>query len=228
MAVPALYIHDDIRVKLSSDVLQQAAVNLHPQDCQACGNPLGEQTPSVSVDDFGPFITALLNHEDCRPSGWYTDGVMPGGRHMSWTSRCFTLHMDTGGTPDPRAMFIVCPHLEAVTLDQEGGGWSVNTGRHWRKRGFRPMGPELVVDRWVSEEKPPAARMEGSTVHIHAGMEGRWSAPADAETVQVCRAQGGFLLGISTSVNPVATAGPQEVLQRSVAGEIFFGWVSLP
>ncbi|MPY49556.1 hypothetical protein [Streptomyces acidicola] len=33
------------------------------------------------------------------------------------TSRFFALPMDAGTTPDPRPVFVVCLHLEAVTLD---------------------------------------------------------------------------------------------------------------
>ncbi|MGW4823435.1 hypothetical protein ACWEP4_31890 [Streptomyces sp. NPDC004227] len=55
-------------------------------------------------------------------------------------------------------------HLEAVHLDQDGGdGWTVNTERHWRARGFRPMGRELVVDKRVADQGPPRARLTGST-----------------------------------------------------------------
>ncbi|MFJ3176561.1 hypothetical protein ACIPJK_38185 [Streptomyces roseus] len=40
---------------------------------------------------------------------------------MSWTSRFFTLPMDEGNGRPPRPMFIVCPHLETVALDLDGG-----------------------------------------------------------------------------------------------------------
>ncbi|MGW5098224.1 hypothetical protein ACWEQ1_34285 [Streptomyces nodosus] len=106
-------------------------------------------------------------------------------------------------------MFIVCPHLEAVHLDQDGGdGWSMNTERHWRARGFRPMGRELIVDKWVPFQAPPKARLTGSTIHIDAGLEGQWSSSANLDTIKACRELGRLLLGISTACEPTSTTGP--------------------
>jgi hypothetical protein len=152
------------------------AAHLHKRDCQTCGKPLGVQARALTIDDGGPFLGAMLNHQSCRPSGWYHLRLVVAGAHLSWTSRFFTLPMDDDGARDPRATFIVCPHLGAVHLDQDGGdGWTVNTERHWRARGFRPMGRELVVDKWVADQAPPCARLIGSTIHFDAGVDGQWS-----------------------------------------------------
>jgi len=228
VAVAELYIADDIRSRVSAEALKQVAANLHQRDCQACGKPIGGQTPALSIDDGGTFLTAMINHQSCRPTGWYELTTVAAAAHLSWTSRFFTLQMSEDGSADPRAVFIVCPHLEAVHLDQEGGdGWTVNTERFWRARGLRPMGRELILDKWVADQAPPVARLTGSTVRIDAGLAGRWSSSADLETIKVCRKRGGLLLGVSTVFEPVASAGPRDVLRYGAAGHLFLGWVPL-
>ncbi|WP_225796670.1 hypothetical protein [Streptomyces aculeolatus] len=95
--------------------------------------PLGDQKPALAVDGYDPFLCATLNHQGCRPSGWYEIRSLLAGAHLSWTSRFFTLPMDEGNDHSPRPVFIVCPYLDAVNLDQDGGdGRSVITERHWR------------------------------------------------------------------------------------------------
>jgi hypothetical protein len=227
MAVTELFIADEIRARLSEKSLAEAAAHLHKRDCQTCGKPLGADAPALTIDDNGPFLSAMLNHQSCRPSGWYQFREVSAGAHLSWTSRFFTLPVDDGDR-GPRATFIVCPHLEAVTLDQDGGdGWTVNTERHWRARGFRPMGHELVVDKWVADQAPPRARLTGSTINIDAGLDGQWSSSADLQTIKACRKQNGLLLGVSTVFEPVSATGPNDVLRYGAAGHIFLGWVPL-
>ncbi len=228
MAVTELLVADEIMTRLSDEARQQVALNLHKRDCQTCGASLGEKTPALAVDDCGPFLSASLNHQDCRPSGWYGLRTVMVGAHVSWTSRFFTLPMDEGNGRPPRPMFIVCPHLETVALDQDGGdGWSVNTERHWRARGFRPMGRELIVDKWVADQAPPKARLTGSTIHIDAGLDGQWSSSANLDTIKATRALGGLLLGISTACEPTSTTGPNDILRYGAAGHIYLGWVPL-
>ncbi|MFC5148906.1 hypothetical protein [Streptomyces aureoversilis] len=228
MAVTELYIADEITSRLPEKARQEAAFNLHKRDCQTCGKALGDQAPALTIDACGPFLSATLNHQSCRPSGWYELRSMAAGAHMSWTSRFFTLPMGDDGPRGPRAMFIVCPHLEGVHLDQDGGdGWSVNTERHWRARGFRPMGRELIVDKWVADQTPPRASLKGTTIHIDAGLDGRWSSSADLQTIKACRKQGGLLLGVSTACEPTSTAGPTDILRYGAAGHIFLGWIPL-
>lgn len=227
MAVTELYIDDGIRSRISAEALKQVAANVHKRDCQTCGKPIGAQTPALAIDDAGPFLTATLNHDSCRPSGWYQPGPAVVAAHLSWTSRFFTLPMSEDGNRTPRGVFIVCPHLEAVHLDQDGGdGWTVNTERYWRARGFRPMGRELVVDKWVADQAPPVARLTGSTISIST-LEGQWSSSADLETIKACRTHGGLLVGISTVLDPVTASGAREILQYGTAGHIFLGWVPL-
>ncbi len=103
----------------------------------------------------------------------------------------------------------------------------MNTERHWRARGFRPMGRELIVDKWVADQAPPRARLTGPTIHIDVGLDGQWSSSADLETIKACRTLGGLLLGISTACEPVSTAGPNDILRYGAAGHTFLGWVPL-
>ncbi|MEU3774283.1 hypothetical protein AB0F11_13965 [Streptomyces sp. NPDC032472] len=228
MAVTELLVADEIMSRLSEQARKEVAFNLHKRDCQTCGQPLGDQTPALAVDDLGPVLSTTLNHQDCRPSGWYELRSIMVGTHMSWTSRFFTLPMDEENDRPPRATLIVCPHLEGVNLDQDGGdGWSVTTERYWRARGFRPMGRELRVDKWVADQKPPRARLTGSTIHIDAGPDGQWSSSADLDTIKACRALGGLLLGISTACEPTSTIGLPDLMRYGAAGYIFLGWVPL-
>ncbi|MGW5098221.1 hypothetical protein ACWEQ1_34270 [Streptomyces nodosus] len=105
MAVTELLVADEIMTRLSDKARQEVALNLHKRDCQTCGAPLGEQTPALVVDDCGPFLSATLNHENCRPSGWYELRSLMAGAHLSWTSRFFTLPMDEGNGRPPRYLF---------------------------------------------------------------------------------------------------------------------------
>ncbi|MFJ8870587.1 hypothetical protein ACIRD6_33150 [Streptomyces sp. NPDC102473] len=228
MAVTELLVAKEIMTRLSQKARQEVAFNLHKQDCQTCGRPIGDQAPALAVDDCGPFLSATLNHQGCRPSGWYGRGSGTAGVHLSWTSQFFTLPVGVGSGRSSRAMFVVCPHLEAVLLDQDGGdGWSVNTERYWRARGFRPAGRELNVDKWVAEQAPPRARLAGSTIYIDAGLDGPWSSSADLDTIKACHAQGGLLLGISTVCEPTSMADLDDILRYADAGHIFLGWVPL-
>lgn len=228
MAVTELYIAEEIRSRISAEALEQVAANLHQRDCQTCGEPIGAQRPALSIDDVGSFLAAMINHPDCQPSGWYELNAMVAAPHLSWTSRFFTVSIGTEGAVDPRAAFVVCPHLEVVHLDQAGGGGrTVNTERHWRARGFRPMGRELMVGRWVADQAPPVARLMGSTVYIDAGIDGQWSSSARLETIKACRRHGGLLVGVSTVFDPAAATGVKDFLEYGAAGHIFLGWVPL-
>ncbi|WP_329564445.1 hypothetical protein OG711_38650 (plasmid) [Streptomyces uncialis] len=82
MAVTELLIADEIMSRLSDKARQEVALNLHKRDCQTCGAPIGEQTPALVVDDCGPFLSATLNHQDCRPSGWYELRSLIVGAHL--------------------------------------------------------------------------------------------------------------------------------------------------
>ncbi|MFF3137709.1 hypothetical protein [Streptomyces mirabilis] len=66
MAVTELYITDEIRSRLSEETLAEVAARLHKRDYQTCGKPLGDKAPALSVDDAGPFLSAMLNHQSHR------------------------------------------------------------------------------------------------------------------------------------------------------------------
>ncbi|MEU7640557.1 hypothetical protein [Streptomyces sp. NPDC039016] len=99
----------------------------------------------------------------------------------------------------------------------------MNTERRWRARGFRPMGRELVVDKWVADQAPPLTRLTGSTIHLDAGPDEHWSSSAELETIKACRKRGGLLLGVSTMFEPVSSAGSNAVLRYGAVDHIFFG-----
>lgn len=105
MAVTELFIADEIRSRLPEKILMEVAAHLYKRECQTCGKPLGGQAPALTVDDAGPFLSAMLNHQACRPSGWYQLRSVGAGARLSWTSRFFTLPVDEG-TRGPRATFM--------------------------------------------------------------------------------------------------------------------------
>lgn len=48
-----------------------------------------------------------------------------------------------------------CPSGFKINSWPRCPGWSVNTERHCRACGFRPIGRELILDKWVADQARP-------------------------------------------------------------------------
>jgi hypothetical protein len=64
------YAATGVKNKLGGDGVKAIAAWLWAVDCQACGKPLGNQSPALCVDDLTVFAAASLTHPECRASAW--------------------------------------------------------------------------------------------------------------------------------------------------------------
>jgi hypothetical protein len=60
---------------------------------------------------------------------------------------------------------------------------------------------------------PPTERLTGSMLHMDAGMDGQWSAPADLDCNRQAGKLVGLLLGVTAVVDPTALFGPNGLLK---------------
>lgn len=70
MAIDKLLLSPGIRERLGENGVDEVAVWLWPEDCQSCGEPLGQRPSALCIDDLQDFAWATLHHERCRALVW--------------------------------------------------------------------------------------------------------------------------------------------------------------
>lgn len=228
MVVRSIQVNDKIREKLGEEALQHLLANLWPVDCQTCGRPLGDEPPSLLVEDMIAFGTATLHHPRCQAPEW-NDGVLhtrPQDGLVSWRARVAMLPVLHGQTPDPRPVLLVNPGLEMVMLqvdDQQR--WHVAPHSSFTALGLRPPGAELLLDRplpnIVGLIAPAALVVRFRSIAPNDG----YDAPAEQTYRDRARELGGFLLGITHALDP-NTLTVQDLQQALVTSQIILGWVA--
>ncbi|WP_280454826.1 hypothetical protein [Nocardia brasiliensis] len=110
--------------ELGERALREIARNIWPEDCQACGQSLAGERPSLAVDDLGAVVSAALYHRSCRSSVYNTSGEMPavGRPYLSYSMAAADAAVELdNGTVDELPLIIVNPSLEQVFLHRGGG-----------------------------------------------------------------------------------------------------------
>jgi len=78
VAVRELVIEDKIFRQLGEDGLSDLSACLWAVDCQTCGRFLGDDPPSLWVNDSIVFAVASLHHPGCQAPGWNDSGLIVG------------------------------------------------------------------------------------------------------------------------------------------------------
>ena len=130
MSVEKALISERVTSELGEEGLRDLLASLWAVDCQKCGKFLGEEPPSLCVDDSIIFATASLYHPGCRASQWNDSGVIThsGIDAITWNAAAGIMVLDRAGKPDPTPMMLINPGLESVVLERrQQGGKAVST-----------------------------------------------------------------------------------------------------
>lgn len=176
-------------------------------DCQTCGRALGERTPSLVAQDYGPYVEFSLNHLDCRGPQWADRVLFDFGHTMTYLYRPITIPLpDTrAATMRPVATVLMNPGIERVRMTREPRGtWTLYRRRH---DGFLPMqgAPYLYDNRHARVTARP--RTEGSdqtTVEVVLGGEVEWTFGLGTIAMRRMAECGGMLLVLSSAINPAS------------------------
>ena len=126
MVVKEVLVSARVHQRLTPDGLRSAMSDLWARTCQHCGRVLGEEPPSLAVDDVGEFIIVSLHHQWCRLPGWTTRRQVPDEvAHRSFSCRAVSLPYACG----PVRALIINPGL---ALRQTRGAQRVPQGAYTR------------------------------------------------------------------------------------------------
>lgn len=202
MVVPNLETDNVTRSLLGQQTLDDLHASLWAIDCQTCGQPFGNKTPSLAVDANGQIGFASLHHASCRSPGWYVvKEPPPMGAHLTWRSGSF-LFVPTLASPRTIPMMLVNPSYELATLSCAADGWELSTLEVYVAAGLAlEMAPEREVP-----VPGLAATVDGDRISISLKaygdlVLGRWDAPLRPEVATVVRDRGSILLGLTTMVD---------------------------
>lgn len=202
---PAGFLIDpDARARLGEVGLAEAAFSLWPEDCQTCGQPLGEETPAMCIDDFGEFITAGMHHPRCRRSEWNAGPVVQQRSDtLSFHTRIMLLPLrDDDGLAESRPLLLANPGLELVALARdEAGDRRVRLSPQYARAGLACPGDQLFLDHAIAAASAQLHAGEVS-VTLHTPPAQTFTAPADDSIAARIREAGGLLLGVTHAVDP--------------------------
>jgi hypothetical protein len=225
MAVTQVMITEDIRQKLGEEGLRDLTTRLWAMDCQTCGRFLGDDPPTLCVDDLMVFATASLHHQGCRVAEWNDCGAIrrTHGEYVSFFTRMVLLPLPDGENEELWPMILINPGLECVTLKPgPGGEWRVQSDPEFIKAGLVPPGPALKLGVPV---EGLIARITDSSVAVTLQIPpfSTYEAPADKETLDCARTRGGVLTGVTHALNP-GDFSKEELHKAISSGQILAGW----
>ena len=162
VVVNEVLISARVHQQLGLDGLQSAMSDLWALNCQHCGRVLGDEPPSLAVDDVGEFIIVSLHHQWCRLPGWTTRRQVPDEvAHLSFSCRAVALPYVTGPAP----AIIINAGLEMIFMNSDSRGrWRVEHGT-----AFERIGLTCWVDAPATDRSPvtgAVARLTARTVTI--------------------------------------------------------------
>ncbi len=116
--IKELRVDPTTRSRLGAHSLAQLRRNLHPGNCQTCGQALGRsEAPALVVLQTGTDrASATVHHQGCQEPGWST-GDTPARTHLTWYA---------GGLVTTRGELpavVVNPSYEEARLLADGGEW---------------------------------------------------------------------------------------------------------
>lgn len=228
-------INADIQQHMGDDELTALGAHLHPDDCQLCGQPLGDRAPSLVViqymDDVG---TAMLAHTRCSPPAWHTGFAMMNSAGSTWRTTAAAIPTELpepgreGEPPDMVAVFLLNPAMESVPIIRENGWWHVAppTAEHpftpLQDLSITPLGTNRITNAALHVDRPrvwvgPPERPDWFELDVYDDMW--WS---------TTEAKGGALLVLTHLVDPRAGRfGSAELVAMRHPGEALAGWIPL-
>ncbi|GAA3923857.1 hypothetical protein [Actinoplanes auranticolor] len=162
MVVKEVLVSARVHQRLTADGLRSAMSDLWARTCQHCGRVLGEEPPSLAVDDVGEFIIVSLHHQWCRLPGWTTRRQVPDEvAHRSFSCRAVSLPYACGPVP----ALIINPGLEMVFMNSDPHGrWRVEHETAFERLGLARWFDATATDR--SPVSGAVARLTARTVTV--------------------------------------------------------------
>lgn len=220
MAVTEVVIDEDIRQRLGEDGLADLRACLWAADCQSCGRFLGDDPPSLCIDDVLVFALASLHHQRCRVPGWSDSMIVAGssGEFVSFVTRMVLLPLAGRGGEELWPMMVINPGLECLELSRgEDGQWRVRPDSPFAAAGLVRPGPGLRLGEPV---EGAVARFTGSSVAVTLQVPpfSVYEANAEEEILECARRRGGVLVGVTHAVHPgqLSVGGSPGRARRSV------------
>lgn len=227
MAVEQIHITQDVYDKLGERSLREIARWLWPVDCQTCGRFLGDDPPSLCVDDLMIFSTATLHHQVCRASGWNDSGRLDHTpeAHLSFITGLVMMPTTADGS-DHIPMVLLNPSLELVTLERDAQErWQPRLNLAYRNAGLAP----LAADGTVGTPIPGAfARVteDSLAVSMKSAPFNSYEVPATPQALDAARRHNGVLFAVTQTLHP-GEITPESLGRAMQAGEVLVGRVAL-
>lgn len=205
MGVHEVQITEEIRDNLEEDGLREVCACLWAVDCQSCGRFLGDDRPSLVVNDMMLYATASLHHQGCHVPDWNDSALIEvtQGANLSFVTRTVMAPVSRGGRTEFWPMVLVNPGLEMVVMERDQQKrWRVRPNAAFAAAGLVQVMPETGI------VGPPVegviARLTGDSIAITLQVPPfeTYEAAADQEMVEAARALGGVLFGVSHAVHP--------------------------
>jgi hypothetical protein len=228
MGVESALINEKISSELGEEGLRGLLACLWPVDCQTCGGFLGDEPPSLCVDDSVIFAVASLHHPGCRAPVWNDSGVITAVSDvdsLSYVTTALLLPLGRNGREEWWPMMVVNPGLESVVLEREDQSWRVRPNLAFKGAGLVPPGPGLMIGRPVDGA---VALLTATSVAVAFQVTPlrTYEAPVDEAVAECARTRGGVLIGVTHALNPGELT--EEDLNTAMAtGQILMGWVGV-
>jgi hypothetical protein len=211
MAVEEVLICEEIRDNLGAEGLKEVCACLWPVDCQTCGRFLGEDPPSLCVDDMMVSVSASLHHPACRAPEWNDSSHFSYSReaNLSFVTAGVRMPARYGDHDTSLPMMLVNPGLEQVPLEHDGDRqrWRVRPSSCFTNAGLTTAkhGVELgqLIDGAI-------VRLTDDSVEVTLQVPPyqTYDCPAEQSFVDEARAFDGILLGVTHALNPHQVSFP--------------------
>jgi hypothetical protein len=205
MTLRSLAVCEVTRLRLGDEGLADLAACLWPVDCQSCGGFLGDDPPSVLVDDLGGRAMASLHHQGCRAPGWNDSMIVitGSGQFTTFVARMVLLPVvRADGIKGTCPLMVVNPGLECVQLQHAlDGSWRAGEQHGLAGVGLVRPGPAL---RLCVPADGLVARITDSCVVVVLQVPPFtvYEAPANRQLLDRARALGGVLIAVTQTLNP--------------------------
>jgi hypothetical protein len=205
MGVREVQISEKIRGNLGDDGLREVCACLWPVDCQTCGRFLGDDAPSLVVNDMLLYATAALHHQACCSPDWNDSSLIEvtPGANVSFVTRAVMAPVGVGGRTEFWPMVLVNPGLEMVIMQRdEQRRWRVQPNAAFVAAGLVQVTAATGIIGAPAEGVIARLTRDSIAVTLQVPPFETYEAPAEEEIVDAARALGWVLFGVSHAVNP--------------------------
>lgn len=212
------------QAELGRSGLTELSHNLWPTACQTCGELLGDETPTLVVVAFVD-LTASLHHAACQRPRWTQVPLRTGTEHNSTSARLVGVPFGDPGCDPFLPTILVNPSHEMIKLEGDAAaGYRCATVAEWHDLGLRPpsqpipLGPSSEMAVWVRDD----------AVIVRCGTR-LWCVPGSPENqwVAAIRDSGEVVLAVSTGMEPMTMANPEQIKRVLRTGDVALVRVAL-